>query len=63
MMNPLGIFQLALVALQGVAYALNPKLRKREKKSAIAFGIFYVAFLLAGIATLILYARSLYFQK
>lgn len=62
-MNPLGIFQLALVALEGTAYALNPKLRKQEKKKAVGFGLFYIGFLLAGIVIVILVVRSLYSQK
>ena len=33
--NPLGIFQLVLAALRGVAYAMNPKLRKRTRKIAL----------------------------
>ena len=62
-MNPLGIFQLALVALEGVAYAVNPKLRKQEKRRAVGFGLAYVAILLGGIVLVILTVRSLYFQK
>jgi hypothetical protein len=62
-MNPLGLFQLVFVALEGVAYALNPKLRKKEKKRAIGFGLFYFGFLLLGIVLAIVVVRSLYFQK
>ena len=62
-MNPLGIFQLVFVALEGVAYALNPKLRKEEKKKAVGFGLFYVGFLLVGIALVIVVVRSLYFRR
>jgi hypothetical protein len=61
-MNPLGLFDAMLVALEGVAYAVNPKLRKQTKKSAVAFGLFYVAFLLGGIIILVMVVRSLYFQ-
>jgi hypothetical protein len=62
-MNPLGIFQLVLVALEGIAYAVSPKLRKQEKKSAVAFGLVYVAILLGGIIIVVMVVRSLYFQK
>jgi hypothetical protein len=62
-MNPLGIFQLVFVALEGVAYALNPKLRKEERKRAVGFGLFYICFLLVGIALVIVVVRSLYFRR
>jgi hypothetical protein len=62
-MNPLAIFQVVSVALEGVACALNPKLRQQEKKKAIGFGIFYIGFLLVGVALVIGVVRSLYFHK
>lgn len=62
-MNPLGIVQLALVALEGAACALNPKLRRQNRKKAVGFGLFYLAFLLAGLALVFMVVRSLYFQK
>lgn len=62
-MNPLGIVQLASVAIEGVACALNPNLRKQAKKRAIGFGLMYFGFLIGGVATVILIVRSLYFQK
>jgi len=61
-MNPLGIFQLVIVALEGVAYAVNPKLKQQGKKSAVGFGLSYVAFLVGGIVVIILVVRSLYFE-
>jgi hypothetical protein len=62
-MNPLGIFQSVLVALEGLAYAVNPKLRKQEKRRAVGFGLAYVAILLGGIVVVAMTVRSLYFQK
>jgi hypothetical protein len=62
-MNPLGIVQLALVAAEGVACALHPKLRKENRKKAVGFGLFYLAFLLLGLGLIIMLVRSLYFQK
>jgi hypothetical protein len=62
-MNPLGILQLGLVALEGVAYALNPKLRKQEKGRAWASGLAYIGILLGGLAIIIFTVWSLYFQK
>jgi hypothetical protein len=62
-MNPLGAFQLVVIALEGVAYAVNPKLRKQEKKRAVGFGLAYVAILVGGIVLVILTVRSLYFEK
>jgi len=62
-MDPLGIFQLALVALEGVAYALNPKLRKQEKRPAWVSGLAYIGILLGGLVIIIITLRSLYFQK
>jgi len=59
--NPLGIFQLVLVALEGVAHAVNPRLRKQEKKSAVAFGLAYAAILTGCIIILAMVVRSLYF--
>ncbi len=62
-MNSLGIFQLALKALEGVACALNPRLRKQEKKRAVGFGLLYVGFLIGGAVIVVMVLRSLYFQK
>ncbi|HZR16433.1 MAG TPA: hypothetical protein VFE51_03830 [Verrucomicrobiae bacterium] len=62
-MNPLGVFQLVFVALEGIAYALNPKLRKEGKKKAVGFGLLYIGFLLAGIVLLVVVVRSLYFRQ
>jgi hypothetical protein len=62
-MNPLGLFQLVQVALEAVARAVNPKLRKQEKKRAVAFGFAYVGILLGGIVIVVLTVRALYFQK
>ena len=61
--NPLGIFQLVLVALEGIACAVNPKLRRQEKGRAAGFGLAYVTILLGGIVLVILTVRALYFQK
>lgn len=60
-MNPLGIFQFALAALEGVVHAVNPKLRKKETKSGIAFGIVYIALLIGGTIIVVMVVRSLYF--
>ncbi|HZR17498.1 MAG TPA: hypothetical protein VFE51_09240 [Verrucomicrobiae bacterium] len=62
-MNPFGMFQLVFVALEGVACALNPKLRREKKKKAVGFGLFYIGFLLAGIALVVVVVRSLYFRQ
>ncbi len=62
-MNLFGIFELMLATLEGVACAVNPKLRKQPKKSGVAFGLVYVAFLVGGIMILVMIVRSLYFQK
>jgi hypothetical protein len=62
-MNPFGVLQLALVALEGVAYAVNPKLKKEAKRRAVGFGIAYVLILLGGVLVLVLAVRSLYSQK
>ena len=62
-MNPLGVFQLVLVALEGVAYAVNPKLKKQEKGRAVGFGLAYIGVLVGGIVIVILTVRSLYFHK
>ena len=61
MLNPLGIFQLVMVALEGVAYAVNPKLREQDKKNAVGFGLLYVAVLVGGMVMIVLVVRSLYF--
>lgn len=63
LMNPLAIAQFALVALEGVACALNPKLRKGTRKQAVGFGLFYIGFLLTGVGSLITVVHSLYLQK
>lgn len=63
LMNPLAIVQVALVALEGVACALNPNLRKGTRKQAVRFGLFYIGFLLTGVGIIIMVVRSLYFQK
>ena len=62
-MNPFGMFQLVFVALEGIAYALNPKLRKKGKKRAVGFDLFYIGFLLAGIVLVVVVVRSLYFRQ
>jgi hypothetical protein len=62
MLNPLGIFQLVMVALEGVAYAVNPKLREQDKKNAVGFGLVYVVFLVGGMVMIVLVVRSLYFH-
>ena len=62
-MNPLGIGQLIVLALEGIACAVNPKLRKQTRKETVAFGLFYVAFLIGGIILVVVTVRSLYFQK
>ena len=63
-MNPLGIFQLVSVALEGVAHVINPKLRKQDKKkNAFAFGLVYIAILLGGVLIILAVLRSLYIQK
>lgn len=61
-MNPLGVFQLAIVAMEAIAYAVNPKLRKRQKKDAVLFGFVYFAVLLGGICLVAATIWSLYFR-
>jgi hypothetical protein len=62
-MNPFGIVQLALTALEGVAYAVNPKLRRETKKSAVGFGVAYIGILIVGLVIVVVVVQSLYFQK
>jgi hypothetical protein len=62
-MNLLGIIQLVMVALEGVAYAVNPKLQQQGKRRAVGFEVFYVSFLVGGAVIVILVVRSLYFNK
>lgn len=60
---PLGFLQLVLVALEGVACALNPKLRREDRRSKVWFGIMYFSFLLVGLVIVVMVVRSLYIQK
>jgi hypothetical protein len=62
-MNSFGIGQLVLLALEGIACAVNPELRKQGRRETLAFGLFYVAFLVGGIIFLVVLVRSLYFKK
>ena len=59
----IGVVQLVVVALEGIACALNPKLRKESRKITVAFGLFYIGFFVVGIVVLIMVVRSLYFRK
>lgn len=62
-MNPLGIVQMVVAAMEGLAQALNPKLRKTEKSGRWKFWLAYTAILLCGVFVIILTVRSLYFSK
>jgi hypothetical protein len=62
-MNPFGFGQLVLLALEGVARAVNPKLRRQDRRETLAFGLFYVAFLVGGILFVVVLVRALYFKK
>jgi hypothetical protein len=45
-----------VVALEGVAHALNPKHKRERRKNSVWFGLFYLLFLLAGVVFVILLA-------
>jgi hypothetical protein len=62
-MIPLGFLQLVLVAIEGVACALNPKLRRENRRDKVWFGVMYLGILLGGLIILIMVVRELYFQK
>jgi hypothetical protein len=61
-MNPLGIFELVFVALEGVAHAFNPKLKRKTKKDTVGFALLYIAILVGGIAITVIVIRDLYFK-
>ena len=61
--DPLGVSRLLLLAVEGLACALNPKLRKRERRRAVGFGLLYAGILLGGIVLIVRAVWQLYFQK
>ena len=63
-MMPFGAFRLVVLALEGLAYALNPKLRKQESKKNVALsGLAYIACLLVGVGLIVMVVWELYFRK
>jgi hypothetical protein len=62
-MNPFGILQAAAVLLEGVCHAVNPKRQKETKRETRQFIIFYIVFMLVGIAIVVWTIHSLYFNK
>jgi hypothetical protein len=61
--NPLGIIQAALLFIEGIVHAANPKRRKETKWEKIRFLSLYCALMLACIAVLIWTIHSLYFSR
>ncbi len=62
-MHSRDIVQILLLAVEEVACAFNPRLRKRNRKKTVGFVLFYVGFLLGRLALVFMVVRWLYFQK
>jgi hypothetical protein len=62
-MNPFGIIQAALVALEGVLHGADPKRRRETAREQRRFAFLYVFFMLLGLAVVIWTIHSLYFAR
>jgi hypothetical protein len=62
-MNPLGLIQAALVALEGVVRAVTHKPRKETRGERIGFWIVYALFLFTGFGAIIWTVYDLYIRK
>jgi hypothetical protein len=62
-LNPLGILQALVTALEAAADAVNPKRRKETKRERRRFLFWYFLFFLVCAVTVAWTIHSLYFSK
>jgi hypothetical protein len=62
-MNPLGIFQAVIAAVEVVAHAADPKRQRETTKESRRFLFLYPAFIVLGVGIMVWVVRSLYFAR